>query len=86
MVGIATAEHLPGSLQAVPGAVGMAVGQVPPALHTHLLVPEQPAAPALPAARGAHLGQAEIAAVAGKGRAGDGGKRQEKRWKMVVGR
>lgn len=66
--------------------MGPAVGQVPPALHTHPPVPLQPAAPGLPAARGAHLRQAEIAAVAGEGRAGEGAKREEKRGKIVVGR
>lgn len=67
-------------------AVGTAVGQIPPAFHTHLLVPLQPAAPGLPTARGPHLRQAEIAAVAGEGGAGERGKCGEKRGKMVVGR
>lgn len=59
------------------------MGQIPPAFHTHPLVPVQPAAPGLPEARGSHLSQAEIAAVAGEGGAGEGGKWEEKR---VVGR
>lgn len=75
--GDGTDQHLPGSLQAVSGAVGTAVGQIPPAFHTDLPVPLQPAAPGVPAAPGPHLGQAEIAAGAGEG---EHERRKEGKW------
>lgn len=58
---------LPGSLQPMSGAMGTAVGHVPPALDAHPLVSVQLAAPGLPAAGGPYLRQAEVAAVAGEG-------------------
>lgn len=64
---------LPGSLQPMSGAMGTAVGHVPPALDAHPLVSVQLAAPGLPAAGGPYLRQAEVAAVAGEG-GGKGGK------------